>query len=225
MNLPEEVYMIRKHSANKMFNELFTIENLNKSISQTVFTMQPLQQPMDYKRVIFQKFIDKHYTEYENMSFKEILKRPYTRMLYPHANSSYPIVPDHILHHHSCDHVKQFGVKRNWDFFISAKGQSANFHAHDEIFTQVASGKKLWMIANNYKDLHALGIGPRDTPAKNIYGLIRDKRIRKCVAGPGDIIHIPKNAIHGMFNLKNTMASGCIILNHYRTFKRKIDML
>lgn len=222
----EEVYIIKNKSIHPRFNELFTIDNMIPYLEKKqVFTMEPLRQPSNYKRVGFSKFIRNHFDAYKKQKFKTLLKRPYIRMLYPHFNSTTPIIPPDILKHHSCDYVKHLGLKRNWDFFISAKGQSANFHAHDEIFTQVVSGEKLWMIARNYNDIQDIGLSPYETPSKHIKKLIRDKRIKKCIAKENDIIHIPKGAIHAMFNLKNTMAASCIILNHRRTFRRQIDSL
>ena len=221
-----EVYILRNKTIHPRFNEMFTIENMKSYLkNKRVFTMEPLRQPSNYKRMGFSKFIRNHFDAYKKQKFKTLLKKPYTRMLYPHFNSTTPIIPPDILQHHSCDYVKGFGLKRNWDFFISAKGQSANFHAHDEIFTQVVSGEKLWMIANNYNDIQDIGLGPYETPSKHIKRLIRDKRIKKCIAKKNDIIHIPKGAIHAMFNLKNTLAASCIILDHRKTFRRQIDSL
>lgn len=222
----KQVYIMRNKSIHPQFNKLFTIKNMVSYLkNKPVFSMEPYHQPSIYKRVNFTTFIRKHFTAYEKRKMKSLLKNPYTRMLYPHFNSTTPIIPPEILKYHSCDYVKHFGLKRNWDFFISAKGQSANFHAHDEIFTQIVSGEKLWLIANNLHDLHDIGIRPNETPSMHIRKLIRDKRIKKCVAKENDIIHIPTGTMHAMFNIKNTLAASCIILNHRKTFERAIDGL
>lgn len=217
-----EVYVVRKVSVNKAFHNAFTLENINRSLhSVEVHTMSPWKRPDNFDTVQFSPFLQNSIMKYHDMKVEEILKKPETRMLYPFksrpdrqrmtyndASTTKSIIPPHIRKLHTCKHLRRVRKRFEREYFIGAKGQGANFHSHNEIFTHIASGKKLWMIADNFYDT---GLRPNDLIAEKITELVINRKIKRCVTEQEDLIHIPKGSIHGTFNLETTLASGCIL--------------
>jgi len=216
------VYIIRNMNINTKFHEEFNLDKLNNSLFETsVHTMSPWKRPGNFKQVVFSDFLENNILRYEAMSLSDIIGYPEDRMLYPflyspteinmnynNKESTRTIIPQKIARLHSCEHLKRIGSNFNTEYFIGARGQGANFHSHNEIFTQITHGKKLWMVINDFDDVN---IGPKELIAHNIRSLLTNKRVKKCIARAGDLIHIPKNTIHGSFNYRTTLASGCIL--------------
>lgn len=206
----EEIYVVRNHPSNKEWNKDFTLENMNKSIhSKIIPHMKPLNAPDDFKIMRFSDFLKNNILKYDEKSLEEILMNDYEeRMLFPFVNHSHTIFPS-LTDGHSCEHMEQYAVKVNKDYFIGAKGSGVNFHQHHEIFNQLVSGKKLWLILDDYSALNGLH-GPSDIISPKIMELVELEGIKLCISGPSDIIHIPKNTIHATFNLETSISSACI---------------
>lgn len=220
----DTVYIVRQMNVNRQFHEQFTMKNLNESLyHRNVHTMSPWKRPGNFKQAVFSEFLNDHIKKYEDMSLSDIIIYPEDRMIYPflyspndirmdynNKQTTQTIIPKHISKLHSCSHLSRIGPtdRFNAEYFIGARGQGANFHKHNEIFTQITSGKKLWMVIS---DFDHVDIGPEELIASNIRSLLKNKRVKRCMAYAGDLIHIPKNTIHGSFNYKTTLASGCIL--------------
>ena len=214
------VYIVRNMNINKKFHEEFTLEKLNNSLFKTsVHTISPWRRPGNFKRDFFSTVLENNILKYEDMPLSDIIDNPEDRMLYPflyspmEINMDYKelrrtIIPHHIGRLHSCEHLNHIGSDFHDEYFIGARGQGANFHFHGEIFTQVISGKKVWMVINDFNHVDIL---PEDLIANNIRSLLKNKHVKKCTAYEGDLIHIPKNTIHGSFNYNTTLAAGCIL--------------
>lgn len=213
------VYIVRNMDINKKFHEEFTLEKLNHSLFKTqIHTISPWRRPGNFKQILFADFFENNILKYENMTLTEIISYPEDRMFYPFLYSPMQIdtyedlrrtiIPSPIDSLHSCEHLNHIGSSFHKEYFIGARGQGANFHLHGEIFTQVVSGKKLWMVIDDFEHID---MGPEELIANNINSLLKNTDVKKCIAYAGDLIHIPKNIIHGSFNYKTTLASGCIL--------------
>ena len=139
-------------------------------------------------------------------------------------NTTHPVLPDEMHELHNCSFAGEIAQTNSttWDYFLSAKGQSVNFHAHNAIFTQVTKGKKLWLIPEDMDVLREIGVGERDTPALHIEKLINHPRVKTCVAEENDITYIPLTTLHGVFNLETTLAHGCIIFDSDEMMKNQM---
>lgn len=222
-----EPYILRNRSYNAAFNKAYTIKNLKNALKDHPFmSMQPLYAPIEYVKESFSKFIDEHVLKYDNMSLWEIVNRETldTRMPFMRFNTTHPVLPDEMHELHNCSFAGEIAQTNSttWDYFLSAKGQSVNFHAHNAIFTQVTKGKKLWLIPEDMDVLREIGVGERDTPALHIEKLINHPRVKTCVAEENDITYIPLKTLHGVFNLETTLAHGCIIFDSDEMMKNQM---
>ena len=206
----EEIYVVRDQPSNREWNKEFTLENMNKSIhSKVIPHMKPLNAPDDFKIMRFSDFLKKHILKYDDKSLEEILMNDYEeRMLFPFVNHSHTIVPS-LTGGHSCEYMEEYALKVNKDYFVGAKGSGVNFHQHHEIFNQLVSGKKLWLILDDYSSLSGIH-GPSDIISPKIMELVELDGIKMCIMEPGDIIHLPKDTIHATFNLETSISSACI---------------
>jgi len=206
----EEVYVVRNHPSNKEWNKEFTLENMDKHVHSNIIPhMKPLNAPDDFKTMRFSTFLEKHILKYDDQSLEEILMNDYEdRMLFPFVNHSHTIFPS-LTDGHSCEHMEQYAVKVNKDYFIGAKGSGVNFHQHHEIFNQLVSGKKLWLILDDYTTLNGVH-GPRDIISPKIMELVELDGIKLCIMEPGDIIHLPADTIHATFNIETSISTACI---------------
>lgn len=206
----KNVYVVRNHYSNFQWNKNFTIENINKTIhSKIIPHMTPANAPTDFKVMKFSDFLTNHLLEHDKKSMEEIMMNDYEeRMLFPFENHTHTIFPS-LTDGHSCEYMDQYAKKVHKDYFVGAKGTGVNFHQHHEIFNQLVSGKKLWLILDDYTSLNGL-MGPDDIIAPKILDLIEMKEIKMCILFPGDIIHVPKDIIHATFNLKTSISSACI---------------
>jgi len=216
--LYHEPYILRNRSYNTAFNKAYSIKNLKNALKDHPFmSMQPRFAPMDYVKESFSTFINEHVLKYENMSLWEIINREEldTRMPFMRFNTTHPVLPDEMHVLHNCSFAGEIGQIRQttWDYFLSAKGQSVNFHRHNGIFTQVTKGRKLWLIPEDMSVLEEIGVGKMETPASHIEDLINHPRVKTCVAEENDIAYIPDKTLHGVFNLETTLAHGCILFD------------
>lgn len=208
-------YIIRNSSLNAEFNALFTAENLLKELENTtILTYLPYAQPSGHQKENFGERFRNHFLKYANMSMKDILSQEPldTRYILTRFNSTHPILPKYILEKHKCEFLGP-SYKSQWNFFIGAKGQGTNFHAHMETWTQTTSGKKLWMFPEDGQVLQQLGMTPNQSPSSSIKMLLREKSVKKCIANKNDIIYIPHMKYHGVFNLENSLANSCVHIN------------
>ena len=206
-----EMYVVRNHASNKEWNKGFTLENMNYTISsKTISHFHPLAKPVDYRSMEFSEFLLEHILEYHDMPLEEILAmRSEERMLFPFENESHTIFPS-LTDGHSCDYLLPFGITElATDYFIGAKGSGLNFHQHEEVFNQLVSGKKLWLIVDDYSFLSGIDISG-STISSKIMDLIQSEGIKKCITLKGDIMHVPKDIVHATFNLETSISSACI---------------
>ena len=140
-------------------------------------------------------------------------------------NTTHPVPPKYMVDLHDCEFARQLAPAKeaSWDYFLSAKGQSVNFHQHNAIFTQVTSGRKLWMFPEHGEVLEELHISKQKTPASYIEKLINHPRVKTCVAEAGDTTFIPTKMLHGVFNLETTLAHGCVIFDTKEQMKEQMQ--
>lgn len=231
-NIPEfekpilyhEPYILRNSSINKEFNKVYTIKNLKEALKDGLFmTMQPLWRPEQYLKASFSNFVDRHLLKYDNMTLHDILDKPVldTRMPFMRYNTTHPVPPKYMIDLHNCSFARDVapGNLTTWDYFLSAKGQSVNFHRHNAIFTQTVSGKKLWLLPEDESVLEDLHLSKIETPASNIVNIINHPKVKTCVASTNDIVFIPPKGLHGIFNLETTLAHGCVIFDSKKQYK------
>ena len=213
----KQAYIIRNHPANPEFRELLTFENILKEWKdETVLTFEPQQSPSVFKKAILGPFLKHNYEAYDNVNLNYLINNPEenTRQLKGRFDAQRPLVPAYIWDKYSCDHINDTTpYSYGWDMFLGSKGSSINFHEHNEIYTQVVTGKKLWMIAPSVDYVqNVLGLPKDHYPREKITEIMNDPKIRKCVAEPGDIFHIPRMATHGVMNLETTIAYACVAM-------------
>lgn len=212
-----ETYIIRKHPANAEFRKLYTWENIMKEYKDSVvLTFEPWQSPSVHKKTIFGPFVERAYKAYDNVNLNYLINNPEenTRVLKGRLDANNPLVPDYIWEKYGCDFLNATAeFEYSWDFFLGSKGSSVNFHYHNEIYTQIVSGKKLWLIPPSVDYVQKdLGWAEESYPRDKITEIMNDPNIRKCVAEPGDIFHIPRYQAHGVMNLETTIAAACVVM-------------
>ena len=205
VGLSSEVYVMRNHSSNVEWSKSFTLENMNRSMhSKTVWHYLPQQVPADHKRIKFSHFLEKYVLQYDA---KPLNPRDDHRMLSTIYSPTYNIFGK-LTDGHTCNHTGEPRYGR--DYFIGTKGAGVNFHQHFEIYHHLISGRKMFLIADDYSVFDGI-LGPRDALAPKIEEILELDGVKKCIIGPGDMIHLPKHAIHGVFNLETSISSACVI--------------
>ena len=225
--LYHEPYILRNSTIHKQFNEVYTIENLKEALGDTyIMSMAPVWRPEQYDKVKFSSFIDKHLLKYDNMSLYHLIKKQKLdiRMPFMRYNTTHPVPPKYMQDLHNCSFAREVapGNLTTWDYFLSAKGQSVNFHKHNAIFTAVTKGKKLWLLPEHEEVLEELHISKQKTPASYIEKLINHPRVKTCIEEAGDIVYIPPKQLHGIFNLETTLAHGCIVFDSKKQYAEQM---
>ena len=209
---PHQIYVVRNHSSNREWNKGFTLQNMHKTLhSKVIQHALPQTRPADFKSMVFAEFLEKHILWYDT--------KPLNTTKEHRAIMTFDDYPRHdifgdifgsLTNGHSCEHIRTHDGDQWRDYFIGTKGAGVNFHQHAEIFHQLVSGKKLWLILENFstiQDFH----GPRDAIAPKINKIMQLDGVKTCIIGPGDIIHVPQNTIHGIFNLETSISTACLI--------------
>lgn len=203
---PHQIYVVRNHSSNREWNKGFTLRNMNKTIhSKLIRHYLPQSKPAHFESMVFAEFLEKHILSYDKKPLNTTKKH---RMLRTHSDRiTRTDIFDSLTNEHSCDYTIRKSFK---DFFIGTKGAGVNFHQHAEVFHQLVSGKKLWLILEDYSIIQDF-LGPRDAIAPKINKLVQLDGVKTCIIGPGDIIHVPQYTIHGIFNLETSISTACLI--------------
>jgi hypothetical protein len=214
----KETYIIRNHPANPEFKELLTIENIMKEYKdRVVLTFEPQQSPTVFKKAILGPIMKRAYEAYDKVNLNYMINNPEEniRVLKGRFDAQTPLIPEYIFDKFSCGHINDTApYSWSWDFFIGSRGSSINFHEHNEIYTQMVRGRKLWLLAPSLDYTHnVLGLPKDRFPRDKITEIMNDPNIKKCVSGPNDIFHIPHLATHGVMNLDTTVAYGCVAMH------------
>ncbi len=220
-----EVYIVRDQKHNRGFRDAFTLDTINKTMhDQQILKMNPYNHPSNFEVDIFSTFVQDHILKYDDLDIEDILNDTLEpHMIYPFLNHTHSIIPKYISRLHTCDYCAFVGLKRHPDFFMGTKGQGVNFHQHNEIFHHLYSGKKIWFIVNDFTVIENT-LNPDNLIAGHVRELIDDDRVRKCIVGPNDIIHVPRMVVHGTFHLERTMAAACLITTDRNQMYPKTDI-
>ena len=207
VGLSHQVYVMRNHSSNVEWNKGFTLDSMNRSMhSQSVEHYLPYSVPTDYRHIKFSHFLEEHLLRYDGHLDPKESHRMLLSMINPFTS-----VFGSLTDGHSCDHTGKPSME---DYFIGAKGAGVNVHQHQEIYHQLISGRKLFLIVDDYSVLKDV-LGPLDAIGPKVKKLLNMDDVKKCIIEPGDIMHLPKNTIHGVFNLETSISSGCVIYEKY----------
>lgn len=159
------------------------------------------------------------------MTLNDILKvKPLdTRIIQAKYNTTHTILSRKMKRLHNCSFIEKYGLQPDKEYFISAKGKSANFHSHNEIFTQISHGSKLWFTTSS-QTLQKIFWAQNMTPAMRINELLENKNVKKCITNTSDVIHLPDKTFHATINLENTLAHGCVPLKTEKQVVEAFDM-
>ena len=202
------IYVVRNHSSNREWNKGFTLQNMNKTLhSKVIQHVLPQSRPADFKSMGFAEFLEKHILWYDTKPLNTTKEHRAIMTFdeYPRLD-----IFGSLTNGHSCEHTRTHNGHQWKDYFIGTKGAGVNFHYHSEVFHQLVSGKKLWIILENLstiQDSH----GPRDAIAPKINKIMQLDGVKTCIIGPGDIIHVPQHTIHGIFNMETSISTACLI--------------
>lgn len=224
----DKPYIIRNSSFNAEFNRHYTLKNISKYLKNTtVTTVAPWQRPTRYLKVNFDKVLETLIFPYENMSLHEAVqerKKNNARAPWMRFNLSHSILPPKVHEKHTCKPFHNATQKNltQWDYFMGGKANSVMCHQHNSIFTQVTSGKKLWLFPESPEVLNEMGLSPTMTPTDMIEDLVNNPKVKQCVALPNDITFIPYTTFHCVFNMETTLAHGCIVFESEDQFEEQV---
>lgn len=176
-----------------------TLADMNSSMhGQRVQHYLPYSMPADYQSMPFGEFLEEHILRYEG--------QPYSydhRML---ATMSYPT--EDIFGELTSDFECEYR-----DFFVGARGSGVNFHEHLAIDHYLLSGSKMWFFVEDYSVIADV-LGPMEAIGPKVETLKSWPGVSVCVLEAGEMMHVPKNVIHGVFNLETSISAGCLEYNY-----------
>lgn len=221
-------YIIRNSSFNSDFNAHHSIRNLQKYLKNTtVMSVAPWQKPTRYLKTTFDKVLETLIFPYENMSLYEAVhkrRNSNSRAPWMRFNLTHSLIPPDVHARHTCTPFYNATIKNftQWDYFMGGKANSVMCHQHNSIFTQVTSGKKLWLFPESPEVLNEMGLTPTMTPTDMIEELVNNPKVKQCVAFPNDITFIPYTTFHCVFNIETTLAHGCIVFDNEEQYKHQV---
>ena len=208
----EGSYIVRNHKSNMDFHKDFTLREMNLSLAHTYIEHSEYTPDLrNIENMFFSDFLHEHIMRHDHKTIDEILVTNHQyeyRMMITDTAKAF----GYLVRTHSCSYMEHIanGEDPIRNFMVEAKGAGINFNRHGDMYHQLSSGQKVFLLLRDIDDLEGIH-GPRSSISWNILELLALKSIKTCVLNPGDIIRIPQFMIYATFNMETSISSSCTL--------------